>query len=431
MSEVGRPQNSAQPSRKGKRSWRKNVDISDIEKNLIEQREEFINHGNLISEIESNDLFIIDEDADETIEKKLSNNKTLKKLKSSEILQNKSKIPPLIGKKTKKNNDSKKIQGVNKKEMIHLLKLAGKLKGYDKSNERLAKEGIINSNAYDVWDTPLENEIYQSNLPIALKENSSISFTKPTIIPKTLKESPIEVNKLEILPHAGKSYNPSFDNWKNLIEQEYFKEKTKDDQRLIFEEYKSRIEHLISNYEDNEVEQEEEDDDDNNNDNIDNIDEKEKITEELNLSINPVTKVHIKTKAQRNKEQKNKQRNRLENELKEIKLRIKELENLPDILQEIDNKESKITIKVDKNERLLRKGNKKLGSKFEVIEGPIEVKLSNELSDSLRKLKPEGNLLYDQMKTFQSKGMTETRRINKGKKGKKRVTEKWSYKDFK
>lgn len=429
MSELGRPQNSSQPSRKGKRSWRKNVDISDIEKKLHEQREEVINHGKLLSEVESEDLFIIDEDADETIEKKLVKD-NVKKLKSSEILENKSKIPALVGKINKKNKDGKKIQGVDKKEMIHLLKLAGKIKGYDKSDERLAKEGIINSKAYDVWDTPLEDEILNSKLPNALKENSTISFTKATIIPKTLKEAPIQVKKLENLPHAGKSYNPSFDNWKNLIEQEFFKEKTKEDQRLIFEEYRDRIQYLISNYEDNEIEEEiedlKEDIEENIEENIEN-----QIKQDLKLSINPVTEVNIKTKTQRNKEKRNKERQRLENELKEIKLRIKELEKLPNILKQVEEKESKINEKVNKIDNSLKKDKKKLGSKFEVIEGPIEVKLSNELSDSLRKLTPEGNLLYDQMKKFQSKGMIETRRINKGKKGKKTITEKWSYKDFK
>lgn len=430
MSEIGRPQNSAQTSRKGKRSWRKNVDISDIEKKLQEQREEIIQHGKLLSEVESEDLFIIDEDADEAVERKLVKENG-KKLKSAEILENKSKVPALLGKVSKcKKHDKRKIQGVDKKEMVHLLKLAGKVKGYDKTDERLAKEGIINSDAYDVWNTELEDEKKASSVPSVLKESSSISFTAATVVPKTLKEAPIQVSKLDVLPHGGKSYNPSFENWKSLIEQEYFKEKTKDDQRLIFEEYRDRIQYLISNYEDNEVEEEEEESDgDNQPEEKDDSDIV--LTENIKLSINPVTEVNIKTKTQRNKEKRLKERRRLENELKEIKLRIKELEKLPDILQQVQSKENKTTHKESKDNRLVRKGKKKLGSRFEVIEGPIEVKLSNELSDSLRKLKPEGNLLYDQMKGLQSKGMIETRRISKGKKAKKKITEKWSYKDFK
>lgn len=437
MSSVGRPQNSGQKSKKGRRAWRKNVDIEDIETKLQEQREEIIQHGKILNDVDSEDLFIIDEDADDNANVILQRD-NIKKLKASEILSNKSKIPPLLTKIGKSKKD--KIQGVSKKEMVHLLKLAGKVKGYDKGDERLAKEGIINSKAYDVWETELDNEIKRNKLPNFLQNNSTTSFTEATVIPKTLKEAPIQVRKQEILPHAGKSYNPSFDNWKKLIEQEYFKEKPKEDQRLELEEYRDKIQFLIKNYEDNEVEEIDDSivEEENNEEEKEPVQEEEEEEEiDIKLSINPITKVEIKTKTKRNKEKRHKERSRLEKELKDIKLRIKELEKLPEILKQIEQSEEKTKNNIDllnkesKHERFVRKGKKKLGSKLEVIEGPIEVKLSNELSDSLRKLKPEGNLLYDQMKNFQSKGMIETRRITKGKKGKKKITEKWSYKDFK
>ena len=436
MSSVGRPQNSGQKSKKGRRAWRKNVDIEDIETKLQEQREEIIQHGKILNDVDSEDLFIIDEDADDNANVILQRD-NIKKLKASEILSNKSKIPPLLTKIGKSKKD--KIQGVSKKEMVHLLKLAGKVKGYDKGDERLAKEGIINSKAYDVWETELDNEIKRNKLPNFLQNNSTTSFTEATVIPKTLKEAPIQVRKQEILPHAGKSYNPSFDNWKKLIEQEYFKEKPKEDQRLELEEYRDKIQFLIKNYEDNEVEEIDDSivEEENNEEEKEPVQEEEEEEIDIKLSINPITKVEIKTKTKRNKEKRHKERSRLEKELKDIKLRIKELETLPEILKQIEQSEEQTKNNIDllnkesKHERFVRKGKKKLGSKLEVIEGPIEVKLSNELSDSLRKLKPEGNLLYDQMKNFQSKGMIETRRITKGKKGKKKITEKWSYKDFK
>ncbi|THU76303.1 Nop53-domain-containing protein [Dendrothele bispora CBS 962.96] len=39
-SSVGAPSQLSQPSRKGKKAWRKNVDIQDVEKGLEEMREE-------------------------------------------------------------------------------------------------------------------------------------------------------------------------------------------------------------------------------------------------------------------------------------------------------------------------------------------------------------------------------------------------------
>jgi nucleolar protein 53 len=39
------PQQHKQPSRKGKKAWRKNVDITEVQDGLEEVREEVIKHG--------------------------------------------------------------------------------------------------------------------------------------------------------------------------------------------------------------------------------------------------------------------------------------------------------------------------------------------------------------------------------------------------
>jgi hypothetical protein len=39
------PQQHKQPSRKGKKAWRKNVDITEVQEGLEEVREEVIKHG--------------------------------------------------------------------------------------------------------------------------------------------------------------------------------------------------------------------------------------------------------------------------------------------------------------------------------------------------------------------------------------------------
>lgn len=41
-SSVGAPQQHKQPSRKGKKAWRKNVDVSEVQKGLEDVREEVI-----------------------------------------------------------------------------------------------------------------------------------------------------------------------------------------------------------------------------------------------------------------------------------------------------------------------------------------------------------------------------------------------------
>lgn len=67
-----------------------------------------------------------------------------------------------------------------------------------------------------------------------------------------------------------------------------------------------------------------------------------------------------------------------------------------------------------------------------IPEAPLEVVLEDELQDSLRLLKPEGNLLKDRYRSMLLRGRVETRRrITQPKKRKTTVTEKWSYKDWK
>jgi nucleolar protein 53 len=59
------------------------------------------------------------------------------------------------------------------------------------------------------------------------------------------------------------------------------------------------------------------------------------------------------------------------------------------------------------------------------------LQLPDELADSLRTLRPEGNLLYDRFRSLRERGIVEARNpITNVKKAKKTSTEKWSYKDF-
>lgn len=66
-----------------------------------------------------------------------------------------------------------------------------------------------------------------------------------------------------------------------------------------------------------------------------------------------------------------------------------------------------------------------------VPDAPLEVVLADELQDSLRALRPEGNLLKDRYRNMLLNGKLETRRTMQHKKPKREVTEKWSYKDWK
>lgn len=66
-----------------------------------------------------------------------------------------------------------------------------------------------------------------------------------------------------------------------------------------------------------------------------------------------------------------------------------------------------------------------------LAEPPLELVLPEELQDSLRLLKPEGNLLKDRFRNILVSGKMETRRpIQQPKRKRVSYTEKWSYKDW-
>ncbi|KAL8931166.1 MAG: hypothetical protein Q9211_007179, partial [Gyalolechia sp. 1 TL-2023] len=82
----------------------------------------------------------------------------------------------------------------------------------------------------------------------------------------------------------------------------------------------------------------------------------------------------------------------------------------------------------DINYQLLRR--RKFG-KHSLPEPPLELVLPDELRDSLRLLKPEGNALSDRFRNIMLRGKIETRKpITQPRKKRRTLTEKWTYKDF-
>jgi nucleolar protein 53 len=62
----------------------------------------------------------------------------------------------------------------------------------------------------------------------------------------------------------------------------------------------------------------------------------------------------------------------------------------------------------------------------------LELVLPSELSESLRRLKPEGNLLKERFRSVRVRGKVETRApISQPKRARRTTTERWSYKDWK
>lgn len=423
--EINRPQQKKQSSRKGKRAWRKNIDIDDVEIGLENEREMIKTFGE--DAITGGDsLFQIDSMGDASLKSRLG--KANKVTKISEILNKRSKASGLINIHHKAN----RIQGVEKKDVHRLMKLAGRVTNESSLKARIEKNGIINTvPEYDIWNQSGEVNPKEAKKPEILKTKSSTSWTVATTLPKTIKEKPILVKEIEVIPHEGKSYNPSLNSWKELLNQEIKTEIDRENKKNELLKYQEKIHGLLKVIDEKEEVDSESDDDDE-----DNEEENDQYANtDFKLSINAPVKIKKKTKTQRNRLEKHKERVKLEQELKQLKAQLGELQKLKLYTKQAEEKELE---EAEEGEEKLSKDKKRvlkkqrLGSKHSVLPDAVEVKLSDELTDSLRKLKPEGSLLHDQMRVLQSKGKIESRiQFKKKRKNMPKITEKWTYKDFK
>ena len=397
-------------SRKGKKAWRKNVDVTDIEEGLEQARDRKRHLGD-DADIEVGDFVIDTTPVPVTL---------VKKPKYQEIVANRSKVAALAHPHASaaKARPKKNLDGVLKTQLLHLIKMnGGKYKSEDKVKARIDKDGLTNVDARDLWDAPEP----ESDVPKVLTELPLAPITKPKHAPKSFKRAPVTLDKVEdnSAIHGGKSYNPTLELWKELINLEYTTEAQKESIRQELNDFKDKLAQLAAELNNHDELLSEEEDDEETNDN-------DKDDDKYRLSVNAPLKNKKKTKYQRNKQNRHKQRLQLEQEIKELKIKVKELNKIDDILAAKAIEEVKPQSFIGKEKKV-----KKL-FKYTALQAPLEVKLLDELTSNLKNVKPEGNLLYDTMLGLQKLGKVEARLpVAKKRKYAPKVTEKWTYKDFK
>ncbi|KAK2807464.1 hypothetical protein FQN51_003291 [Onygenales sp. PD_10] len=433
MAEVSQaPQQYKQPSRKGKKAWRKHVDVTEVDEGLRQVREEEI-EGGVIAEKPSDELFILDTKGSEELHKQ--HLKTAKPLKADEILAKRSAIPAVD---SRKRTSSKVTDGiiepkskrsksdwVTHKEWLRLKQVAKEANPLEKETEKTI--------SYDPWaDTPAAEPVDEQ------KKFNFLPKPKPIVVPATAKMPPLSLaaNGKPIPavrnPDAGISYNPSFEDWDRLLVEEGQKEVEAEKKRL--EEEKAEQERLAR------IEAARGDDGEAKSDDESAWEgfESEYETPEWLKKKRP----ERKTKAQRNKIKRRKEAERQakwEAQMKKRQALVAprskseeeedededEDEDGEKQLQKVEDDDSS----VDGDDRVLRK---RPFGKYPVPTKPLEVVLPDELQDSLRLLKPEGNFLGDRFRNLIVQGKVEARKpITQPKKAKREFTEKWTYKDFK
>ena len=275
------------------------------------------------------------------------------------------------------------------------------------------------------------------------KENETFSFldkVKPIRPPATLKEAPIsllaDAKKLPSVPkpRAGTSYNPSFQDWDSLLTNEGQRELRAERQRLRdaeLENERSQRIAIVAQEDDKDADYQTEDESA-----WEGFESDYKKSEWLNKKRPERKTPQEQKKAQRKKErereekvmQKARLRGKREREFMNSDTRMKKaIEGHKIVIPESEPMSDQSEFTKTDGSALRRRP---LG-KDSIPDPSLELVLPDELQDSLRLLKPEGNLLKDRFRNLLLQGKLESRRpIQQAKKKRRKTTEKWTFKDF-
>ncbi|KAI8635253.1 ribosome biogenesis protein Nop53/GLTSCR2 [Xylariaceae sp. FL1651] len=423
------PATYKQPSRKGKKAWRKNVDVTEVTKGLEELNDEIIK-GGVIAERASDELFIVDTAGDASLPKKIPQH-TSKPLKADEIIAARdSAVPAVSSRKRSGDNASDGILSTkrSRREYVTIKELSRLRKVADGHHDSTVE---ITEASYDPWAAapePVATEIEAIKDKRDGQKKAPKSFTKKPVSLLANGKTIPAVSK----PTGGYSYNPKFEDYEARYTEEANKAVETEKKRLAQEEA-DRLKAeaaarsaAIAEAAEARAELSEWDED-----------SEWEGFQSGGEELRPTAKrPKRKTKAERNRIQRRKEEERrLKHEAK-TKIRKDQLEQIKQIAQKAAERDQALALakaeesdsSLASNDDVLRR--KQLG-KLRLPEKDLELVLPDELQDSLRLLKPEGNLLKDRYRSLLVRGRMESRRrIPFRKQARTKLTEKWTYKDF-
>ncbi|KXS10097.1 P60-like protein [Gonapodya prolifera JEL478] len=393
-----------QPSRKGKKAWAKNIDITDVESALDDLRTDERVHGGRLSSLPDSALFSVDKSGDTATVVSLA--KAKKRLRIDEILTPDSKIPGVSSRARARGELNSEQRALAKKkreasktwaELVE--RKRRKLENGKALVQRRPGKGASVEPIWTVLDTVATAPTPEAASPPALE------FIPPAVVPKrpsTLYIPPIQQVALSTLPHPGASYNPTFEDHQEAlreavtVEEEKARKRREAEERAGGPNRAGNVERRNAMPGEEEVDGSDEDEEE----------EEEKEGSEVDDGDADVKKKEPKrkTRQERNREARRKEIEREEAARKEAKKLEKQLKNLPNIVASLPRTgptdPAQAPSKPSKPPRL---GPHR-------AEPPVaRVLLTEELPDALRKLQPEGNLLEDMATSMFAKGVMERR----------------------
>lgn len=383
----------------------------------------------VIAEKESSELFTLDVAGDAELTKRFS--KHVKKgLKADEIIAQRSAVPAVSLRKRPGDKTTDGILPVKRqrttyvthKELTRIKKVA------DGHHDQTV--AVVDAE-YDVWAEPKEE-------PKSEEEATFVRKAEKVKKPKTLGQQPISLaasgKAIPAVPKpkGGHSYNPAFTDYQDRLIEE--SEKAVEAERKRLEELEAeRIKMEAAARSAAEAEAAEARADLSEWEDDSAWEGFESAGEELSVKVK---RPRRKTQAERNRINRRKEEERKAKHEAAMKRKRAQEERIKQIALEVAEKERQMALeKVEMSDASeegddLELRRRQLG-KFKLPEKDLELVLPDELQDSLRLLKPEGNLLKDRYRSMLVRGKMESRRkIPFRKQAKTKVTEKWTYKDF-
>ncbi|KAK2145586.1 hypothetical protein LSH36_670g01000, partial [Paralvinella palmiformis] len=363
----------------------------------------------LVAEKANDALFFVDTSGSELKQDDPAprKNRTFKPLKCHALLEPDANIKPIRVPRNVKKTAPQRKRKVKQGQANQANTLQNKRQKRDESDLTVAE--------IDLWCDKGKgeegDEFYLRQTKKKTPKPPSHLTTKSSVLPS------VEV------PHPGSSYNPLYEEYQDLLNKalEVEKQKEKEELRL-----KRTVDDLISKVTVQELkerwmkEMSSGINDDDLSDHSEDVDR-----DNDRLSVNPpVRREDKKTERQRRKEQEEQAKEKLAALEKTNKLRKFEILRIKRIKTEVEQRtlalKKRQELKAAKREEKMKKP-KKLG-KYKYKEPELEIKLSDELPDSLRHLKPEGHLLEDRLKSLQKRNIIEPRQRVKSSRRYKRKT---------
>ncbi|CDS81867.1 related to Glioma tumor suppressor candidate region gene 2 protein [Sporisorium scitamineum] len=436
-STIGQPAQPNQSSRKGKKAWRKNIDLTTTEAFLEEQ-------SHPLRQTASDVLFVEDRSGQETLTAKQA--RTKRPLKSLEILQNSYGHAALEPARKQKG-------GVDKKTEQRLRKMVGRQRVTTQGDASAIVQHsseVVNKNlgsVYDVWGSSSEAK---GNSKAAQDDWIPAQVSKPFVnLPKTLRRDDHDIaSSLPAidLPHPGSSYNPDLESHEALINEAYEIEKRLEKNEQMDQRERQQWQAKLATIVAREAELRLQKDDDLKRYRGMDVDvpglASDSDSEDDNSSGSDKeggnSEPKRKTRAQRARAKRVRAQQAETSRRKQARIEAAAILQLP----ALKRRQARLALARQQATQLRRQQKQSLLAKHglsgikvgkhTVPQQSIDVQTADELSESLRTLKPEGNLFRDRYVRLQARGKVEPRvkqeRTRRGKKVKAYETH--DYKKF-